>query len=245
MSQSTNVRAESDLSLSGDGESSEIPLIRKRRKIAAKSNVISCRVWSPEMLSRVPWASRFFSGPKEPGDNPYSAYCHICSINISVWSKGHHDIVRHWKRERHFRREQLYRDSHGMDVLDRERNVLTGRKLEVEREIFSTAKVVELGPRYPYIGESPSREDEPVEVVPLQMKIQLQSLLELIRNGDPLSSFQSVWKVVTAHLPRDEITSDLDFSNVRVIGLTQFLFHCMVKSLSESIGGGRSVWHIL
>ena len=193
------------------------------------------KIWSADMLAHIPWASKFFSGPKDPLQNKFSAYCHICHMNISVKGKGHHAIIRHWRRERHFRREQRYRDSHGMDVLDRQMRVLTGHRLETERKEFSKAVEVTLSARNPYYGESSDDELPHTEPSTQRLKIQLQLLLDTIRGGEQVSTLKSVWRIVTAHLPHDEILSDVDFSEGRIVCLVQYLFNRLIETISDYV----------
>ena len=218
-----------------DESSSEFPVLRRRSPRASSSRPSLERVWSAEMLSHIPWAAKFFSGPKDPSKNKFSAYCHICQMNISVKTKGHYAIVRHWRRERHFRREQLYRYNHGMDVLDRQMRVLTGHKLEMEKEKFDSALEVTLSSRNPYYGDSMedvvSLEDSSVQ----QLKIQLRILLEAVQKGEQLSSLKSVWRIVTAYLPHNEVLSEVDFSEARVVCLIQYLFNRLIFTIAKSI----------
>ena len=108
---------------SDDLSSSELVVRRRRRRSARPAIPDRDRMWGPKMLAMIPWAGRFFSGPKDPVAHPFAAHCRICQTDVSVKSKGHYDIVRHWVRDKHFRREQKYRDEHGLEVLNRQRQV--------------------------------------------------------------------------------------------------------------------------
>ena len=132
------------------------------------------------MLGKIPWATKIFSGPKDPHENPYSAFCHICSANVSIKSKGYRDIIRHWLRERHFRKEQKYRDYHGMDILDERRQVLTGVRLENERKEFEHHPLVDLCERYPYYGEVVEVTGEFSDVTDEQLRIQLKVSIDFL-----------------------------------------------------------------
>ena len=191
------------------------------------------------MMAKIPWMTKFISGPKDPQNNPYSVYCHVCQISISTRGKGHHDIIRHWQRDKHFRKEQLYRDTHGMAVLDRKRNVLTGHRLEREREIFSHASEFEIGTRYPFYGMETSSPSDHVDPAATQLKMQLECLYDLISKGQQIPTLRSVWKVVMSHLPSSELMSGMDFSEERTVCLVQFLFNCQMKVLREVIGSGE------
>ena len=108
---------------SDDLSSSEMVVRRRKRRSERPALPDKDRMWGPKMLAMIPWAGRFFSGPKDPVAHPFSAHCRVCQADVSVKSKGHYDIVRHWVRDKHFRREQKYRDEHGLEVLNRQRQV--------------------------------------------------------------------------------------------------------------------------
>ena len=150
-------------------------VVRRQRRRRERSAIPDKdRMWGPKMLAMIPWAGRFFSGPKDPVAHPFAAHCRICQTDVSVKSKGHYDIVRHWVRDKHFRREQKYRDEHGLEVLNRQRQVLLGHRLEVERREFETIPLVELGPWYPYHDEQLEEVASALEVAEKQTKLQLE-----------------------------------------------------------------------
>ena len=188
------------------------------------------------MQAKVPWMSKFISGPRDPVSNPHSVFCHVCQSSISIKGKGHHDIVRHWRREKHFRKEQRYRDQHGMAVLDRKKNILTGHRLERERELFDHTEDFEIGVRFPFYNAEASSASELVDNSSQQLKLQLECVYDLIGNGQLLSTFRPVWRILMAHLPENDLTSGINFSEERVVGLTQFLFNSLVKTLRDLVG---------
>ena len=61
-----------------------------------------------------------------------------------------------------------------MDVLDRQRNILVGHRLELERREFETCPLIELGTRYPYHGELLEDELTPADISEQQTKLQLE-----------------------------------------------------------------------
>ena len=165
---------ESTAAVSDDVSSSEL-VVRRRKRSSSRPAVLNPkRMWGAKMLSMIPWAARFFCGPKDPVNHPYSAHCLVCQADVSVWSKGHNDIIRHWKRDKHFRREQKFRDENGMDVLDRQRNVLVGHKLELERREFETCPLIELGERYPLHVALAEEAPIAVDLVERQTRLQLE-----------------------------------------------------------------------
>ena len=90
-----------------------------------------------------------------------------------------------------------------MVVLDRKKNILTGRRLERERELFDHSEDFEIGVRFPFYNVEASSASEPIDNSSQQLKLQLECIYDLIGNGQLLSSFRSVWRIVVAHLPEN------------------------------------------
>ena len=54
----------------------------------------------------------FVTGPLDPAHNQYTFYCKICKTNVSIYSKGAREIVRHYQSKSHSRKDQLRRYTH-------------------------------------------------------------------------------------------------------------------------------------
>ena len=54
----------------------------------------------------------FVTGPLDPEHNKLKFYCQICKTNVSIFSKGAREIVRHFQCESHFRKDQRWRFEH-------------------------------------------------------------------------------------------------------------------------------------
>ena len=55
------------------------------------------------------WTRTLVSGPVDPKWNQYKFYCQICRANISIYSKGAREILRHHASEKHLRKDQRLR----------------------------------------------------------------------------------------------------------------------------------------
>ena len=124
-----------------------------------------------DYFKRMRWARIFISGPTNPLKNKYRVFCHICKKNLSMYSKGPREIERHFKTERHLRRDERWRYEYlrtvdpvtGEDihqVRGRDTKVLTKFELAKELPHFIDTELVELGERRPFyhefIGEHPT-----------------------------------------------------------------------------------------
>ena len=111
------------------------------------------------------------SGPTNPLKNKYRVFCHICKKNLSMYSKGPRQIERHFRTERHLRRDQRWRYEHLKtedpvtgdivhQVRGRDTKVLSKFELAKELPKFINAELVVLGERRPFyhefIGEHPT-----------------------------------------------------------------------------------------
>ena len=73
---------------SSSDESCHERLSPSKRKDSKLERVNPAWTWTPEMQSKVPWMSKFISGPRDPVSNPHSVFCHVCNISISIKGKG-------------------------------------------------------------------------------------------------------------------------------------------------------------
>ena len=62
------------------------------------------------IFSKIGWTRSFISGPADPLHNPHMFWCHMCKKNFSVRTKGPVEILRHHRTEKHFRRDQRWRN---------------------------------------------------------------------------------------------------------------------------------------
>ena len=77
----------------------------KRRKMLCKPG----KVMKDSYFKGFQWTRTFVSGPLDPLLNRYTFYCQICKTNISIYSKGAREILRHYKTQGHLRRDQRWR----------------------------------------------------------------------------------------------------------------------------------------
>ena len=61
------------------------------------------RTLREEYFEGMSWTRTFVSGPLDPEHNPYKFYCLICKDNVSIYTKGPREILRHYSSERHIR----------------------------------------------------------------------------------------------------------------------------------------------
>ena len=135
-----------------------------RSKIPRRKPIRGGRIMREEYFEGMSWTRVFVSGPLDPEHNSYKFYCLICKDNISIYTKGPREIIRHYSSQ-HLRKDQRWRfeylsvkDSVTGNVKHRVRGkdgkLLTAYQLELELPKFIDAPlIVDLGERMPFYEE--------------------------------------------------------------------------------------------
>ena len=118
----------------------------------------------PAYFKGIQWTKVFVSGPLYPVHNKYKFYCQICKTNVSIFSKGTREIVRHYPSEAHLRKCQRWRFEHSgkknkisgvikHEVRAMDGLFLTALELEKKKTLLETATLVDIGSKYPFYEE--------------------------------------------------------------------------------------------
>ena len=78
---------------------------RKRRRLMSRPG----KIMKPVYFKGIQWTKVFVTGPLDPIHNKHKLYCQICKTNVSIYSKGAREIIRHYQSESHLRRDQRWR----------------------------------------------------------------------------------------------------------------------------------------
>ena len=81
---------------------------RKKRKLMSRPG----KVMKTGYFKNIQWTRLFVTGPLDPLHNKHKLYCQLCKSNVSIYSKGAREIVRHYQSEAHLRRDQRWRYEH-------------------------------------------------------------------------------------------------------------------------------------
>ena len=134
--------------------------VRKRRKVAGSTG----KVMKEAYFKGIKWTKTFVTGPLDPEHNKHKFYCQICKANISMFSKGAREIVRHYQSESHLRKDQRWRYEHlrlvdpvtgqvRHEVRGKDGRVLTPVELEREKPLFENAVLVDIGDKHPFYDD--------------------------------------------------------------------------------------------
>ena len=133
---------------------------RKRRRLVGRAG----KVMKEAYFKGIRWTKIFVTGPLDPAHNHYKFYCRICKSNVSIYSKGAREIIRHYQSESHLRKDQLWRFTYLKKVDEitkvethqvRGRNglLLTPPELEKEKPFFESVQLVDIGEEFPFYEE--------------------------------------------------------------------------------------------
>ena len=81
---------------------------RKWRKLQSRPG----KEMKPAYFKGIQWTKVFVTGPLDPVHNKTKFYCQICKTNVSIYSKGAREIIRHYQSESHLRKDQRWRFEH-------------------------------------------------------------------------------------------------------------------------------------
>ena len=119
------------------------------------------KVMQPAYFKGIQWTKIFVTGPSDPVHNKHKCHCTLCKTNVSMYSKGAREIIRHYQSEAHLRKDQRWRFEHlgQIDKLTsltvhavrgKDGRVLSALDLEKEKPLFLTTPLVDIGPRFPF-----------------------------------------------------------------------------------------------
>ena len=81
---------------------------RKRRRLPGRTG----KIMKEAYFKGIQRTRTFVTGPLDPEHNKHKFYCQICKTNVSIFSKGAREIVRHLQCESHFCKDQRWRFEH-------------------------------------------------------------------------------------------------------------------------------------
>ena len=169
------------------------------------------------------WARVFVTGPMDPAHNKYRFYCQICKYNVSMLSRGLGEIRRHFKRERHFRKDQRWRYEHlttvhpitkavRHHVLGRDAKELTETELLRELPFFENEELVDIGPKMPFYDDFMLGITRSQSTPELRASHQLSVFASFITRCGDLSFLRTFWTNVGTILNHQTTFQEFDWS---------------------------------
>ena len=78
---------------------------RKKRRLMSRPG----KVMKPAYFKGIQWTRVFVTALLDPIHNKHKVYCQFCKTNVSSYSKGAREIVRHYQSQAHLRGDQRWR----------------------------------------------------------------------------------------------------------------------------------------
>ena len=207
---------------------------QKRRKLQPRTG----KVMKPSYFKGIQWTKVFVTGPLDAVHNKHRFYCQICKVNVSIYSKGAREIIRHFRSEGNLRKDQRWRYEHlsRIDkisgsvvhaVRGRDGHVLSPFELEKERPLFESVPLVDIGPRFPFYDEFMSGAGGLTSSEDIRSGTQVSLIGRFVPYFGDLATLQGLWAEVGNFTNHQELFGTLDWSSTNLtvcIALHSFIF---------------------
>ena len=155
----------------------------------------------------IKWTKTFVTGPLDPEHNKHKFYCQICMTNVSIYSKGAREIVKHYQAESHLRKDQRWWFEHlrkvgkitGLvrhEVRGNDGQVLTPLELEKEKRFFETVPLVDINDKHPFYDDYKAGTNSSSDPDELRSCAQITLFRHLVPRCGDLLLFQPLWNQV-------------------------------------------------
>ena len=129
-----------------DNSGDETDASKGRQKFLSKKTFDMKKVYAATELGRF-----FVTGPSDAANMPSHFYCRVCRKNVSVLTRGHHEVLRHFQGSRHFTRDQRLRlETPGWRVLDFHGNLMSEDELKRQKEKIRKCPLVVRDREHPF-----------------------------------------------------------------------------------------------
>ena len=180
-----------------------------------------------EFFSKIGWTRSFISGPADPLHNPHMVWCHICKTNFSIKSKGHNEILRHHRTDRHLRRDQRWQYEHlrstdpvSGKVQHRVRGangkILTKIELANQLPRFINVELVDIGERFPFNEDFKRGTTTALVTQEARVKTQLCLVGDFIKTIGDKSVLRNLWSRMGAYTNHQAPVCDFDLGEERI-----------------------------
>ena len=210
-----------------------------RRKITR-----TCKVMKEAYFKGMEWTRTFVSGPVDPKWNQYKFYCQICKANISIYSKGAREILRHHASEKHLRKDQRWRYDYLYkidpltkaripQVRGRDAKLLTPYQLKMELRYFKDAELVDIGEKLPFYDEFMAGVDHMSSSSENRARIQISVLGRFLPTYGEIDILSSLWRDIGVVVNNQSLFTDFNWNKERLTVSSDFIL--VLLSMSSLI----------
>ena len=188
----------------------------------------TCKVMKEAYFRDMEWTRTFVSGPVDPKWNRYKFYCQICKANnISIYSKGAREVLRHHSTEKHLRKDQRWRYEYLYkidpytkaripQVRGRDGKVLTPFQLALELSKFQDVELVDIGEKLPFYDEYMAGADHMSSSSENRARIQISVLGRVLPKYGDIDVLRSFWRDVGVVVNHQSVFTDFNWTKERL-----------------------------
>ena len=187
----------------------------------------TCKVMKEVYFRGMEWTRTFVSGPVDPKWNKYKFYCQICKANISIYSKGAREILRHHSTEKHLRKDQRWRyeylykldpctNTRIPQVRGKDGKLLTPYELAIELPRFKDVELVDIGEKLPFYDEYMAGADHMSSSSENRARIQISVLGRFLPNYGDIDILRSFWRDIGVVVNHQALFTDFNWTKERL-----------------------------
>ena len=186
-----------------DTSGEETDTSQPRQRVRSKRTFKMKKSFATSELAQI-----FVTGPTDASTKLSEFYCRLCRKDVSVFTHGSSEVLRHFQGIRHFARDQrLGLETPGWRVLGFDGKPLTEDELERQREKILRAPLVVRDRKYPYREDLiPDASGNTDPQLPVLAKV--SSLFDVLQLGGSYELVERLWEpfVLTASRVNISIT---------------------------------------
>ena len=196
---------------------------RKRRRLPGRTG----KIMKEAYFKGIQWTRTFVTGPLDPEHNKHKFYCQICKTNVSIFSKGAREIVRHFQCESHFRKDQRWRYEHLKkkdkvtgrivhEVRGKKGQLLTPLELEREKPFFMQAPLVETGSNNPFYEDHMAGLGSIAGQEEIRLCVQISMVALFTPRCGDLHVLESLWSQIGTVTNHQSLFSPYDWGSSKL-----------------------------
>ena len=188
-----------------------------RRFVRSKCTYKMKKVWGADEVGRL-----FVTGATDEARKPSHFYFHICRKDVSLLTRGWHEVLRHFRGVKQFASDNRLRlQTPGWPILDFEGNPLSDSELERQKERILGGPLAIRDREYPF-AEALLVDDSGAPDATLPVLAKVSSLIEMLQLGVPWELVYQLLSQLTLTASRNNI--NVTWSRNEVL-IGNFLFH--------------------
>ena len=196
---------------------------RKRRRLPGRTG----KIMKEAYFKGIQWTRTFVTGPLDPEHNKHKFYCQICKTNVSIFSKGAREIVRHFQCESHFRKDQRWRYEHlrkkdkvtgrtVYEVRGKKGQLLTPLELEKEKPFFMQVPLVETGSSNPFYEDHMAGLGSIAGQEEIRLCVQISMVALFAPRCGDLNVLESLWSQIGTVTNHQSLFSPYDWGSSKL-----------------------------